>query len=226
MPPGILRDKSILTGHHLDPGNKDSLTTAIKHLIVEVGELDSSLKRDVARFKGFLTQNRDSVRRPYARTNAEYQRRTVFCATVNDDQFLVDQTGNSRFWTIPVESINYAHSIDMQQLFSQLYVELQQGAEWWLTPDEDRQLETLNQSHRAVNAIEERVLLAMNPDLQENQWRYKKPIEVLMAIGIHNPSNRQCKDCADVLRREYGPKRKYQGNYMYRIPLDLSRIPN
>ena len=226
MPPGLLRDRSILTGHHLDPGNKDSLTTAIKYLIVEVGELDSSFTRDVARLKGFLTQDRDSIRRPYDRTNAEYQRRTVFCATVNDPQFLVDKTGNSRFWTIPVESINYEHEIDTQQLFAQLYVELQQGAKWWLTVDEDRQLEELNQTHRAVNAIEERIQLVMNPDLPDDSWVHKKPIEVLMAIGIRSPSNRQCKDCADVLKREYGPARKSQGALRYRIPLDLSRVPN
>jgi hypothetical protein len=225
MPPGLLRDRSILTGHHLDPGNKDSLTTAIKNLIVEIGELDSSFKRDIARLKGFLTQDRDSVRRPYARTNAEYQRRTVFCATVNDDRFLVDHTGNSRFLTIPVESINYEHGIDTQQLYAQLYVELQKGAKWWLTTEEDAQLEELNQTHRAVNAIEERIQLVMNPDLPDNRWVHKKPIEVLMAIGIRSPTNTQCKDCADVLKREYGPARKSQGALRYRIPLDLSRVP-
>jgi putative DNA primase/helicase len=225
MPLGLLRDRSILTGHHLDPGNKDSLITAIKHLIVEIGELEGSFNRDIARLKGFLTQDRDSVRRPYARTNAEYQRRTVFCATVNDNHFLTDHTGSSRFWTLPVQSINYDHEINQQQLYAQSYVELQQGASWWLKPEEDAQLEELNQTHRAVNAIEERVQLVMNPGLPDNRWVHKKPIEVLMAIGIRSPTNRQCKDCADVLKREYGPARKSQGALRYRIPLDLTRIP-
>ena len=144
---------------------------------------------------------------------------------MNDDRFLVDHTGNSRFWTIPVESINYEHGIDMQQVYAQLYIQIQQDAKWWLTADEDRQLEDLNKTPRAVNAIKERIQLVMNPGLPDDRWGHKKPIEVLMAIGIRSPTNRQCKDCADVLRREYGPARKYQGDYKYRIPLDLSRVP-
>jgi predicted P-loop ATPase len=63
----MLRDSLIKVDHHLDAGNKDSLLGAIDHLIVEIGELDSSFKRDVARLKGFLTSDRDKVRRPYDR---------------------------------------------------------------------------------------------------------------------------------------------------------------
>ena len=118
VPDPLLKDSVILTGHHLDPANKDSLTTAIKHWLVEMGELDSSFRKDVARLKGFLTSDKDKVRRPYARTNSEYQRRTVFCASVNEETFLVDPTGNSRFWTLPVIEINHLHGIDMQQVFA------------------------------------------------------------------------------------------------------------
>jgi hypothetical protein len=88
----ILRDAVIKLDHHLDAGNKDSLITAVCHWIVEIGELDSSFKKDVARLKGFITGDRDKVRRPYAKADSEYQRRTVFCATVNDQSFLVDDS--------------------------------------------------------------------------------------------------------------------------------------
>jgi putative DNA primase/helicase len=225
MPKGPLRDRSILTGHHLDPSNKDSQTTAIKYWIVEVGELDSSLKKDVARLKGFMTQDKDTVRRPYARTNSEYQRRTVFCASVNEENFLIDNTGNSRFWTIPVVEIDYNHDIDMQQAFAQLYVMFKQGAKWWLSSDEDRQLNELNQSHRAVSAIEERISAVLNFDISQDQWIYKSPIQLLLQIGIRNPTNPQCKECAAFLKRTFGEPKKVNGNYSYKIPLDRSRIP-
>lgn len=102
----MLRDDVLLLGHHLDASNKDSLVTAVSHWIVEIGELDSSFRKDVARLKGFITGDKDKVRRPYAKADSEYQRRTVFCATVNEENFLVDQTGNTRWWTIPVVEIN------------------------------------------------------------------------------------------------------------------------
>ena len=75
---------------------------------------------DMARLKGVLTRDFDKVRRPYARAESEYQRRTVFFASVNKPNFLVDMTGNTRWWTIPVSKINYEHGIDMQQVFAQL----------------------------------------------------------------------------------------------------------
>ena len=226
MPEGLLRDRSILTGHHLDPSNKDSQTTAIKHWIVEIGELDSSFKKDVARLKGFVTLNKDSVRRPYARTDSEYQRRTVFCASVNEENFLIDQTGNSRFWTIPLVKIDYKHDIDMQQVFVQLYDELHGGATWWLTPDEDIQLNELNQAHKSVSAIEERILSILDPDMAPEKWKPKSATEVLQIAGIRSPSNPQARECGGVLRGLYGNPKKYNGIMKWKVPLgqDLVRI--
>src|SRR6185369_10901281 len=126
----MLRERILKLDHHLDASNKDTLITAVTHWIVEIGELDSSLKKDVARLKGFITSDRDKIRRPYARSDSEYQRRTVFCASVNDHAFLVDATGNTRFWTIPVTSINYVHEIDMQQLWVQVAMLFQNGEPW------------------------------------------------------------------------------------------------
>ena len=60
----ILRDAVIKLDHHLDTGNKDSQITAICHWIVEIGELDSSFRKDIARLKGFITSDRDKVRKP------------------------------------------------------------------------------------------------------------------------------------------------------------------
>jgi predicted P-loop ATPase len=98
------------------------------------------------------------VRRPYARSDSEYQRCTVFCATVNEVNFLIDKTGNSRFWVIPVTKINSDHCIDMQQVFAQLKNKLDSGAKWWLTPVGDRRLEELNRAHRSASVLEEKLL--------------------------------------------------------------------
>ena len=74
----------------------------------------------------------------------------MFAATVNDDRFLVDATGNSRWWTIAVRLIRYDHDIDLQQLYAQLAAELEGGEQWWLTPKEERQLAEYNLSATAA----------------------------------------------------------------------------
>ena len=99
--------------------------------------MDSSFRKDVAALKGFLTLNVDKIRRHYGRVESEYPRRTVFAATVNDRHFLVDNTGNSRFWVLPLVQIDHQHNIDMQQVFAQLEVLLDAGQIWWLTDEEE-----------------------------------------------------------------------------------------
>lgn len=225
IPASLLRDSVILTGHHLDPSNKDSMTTAIKHWLVEMGELDSSFRKDIARLKGFLTSDKDKVRRPYARTNSEYQRRTVFCASVNEETFLVDPTGNSRFWTLPATEINYQHDIDMQQVFAQLAVDLDRGTKWWLTPEEDAELEVQNDAHRAVSALEELSLPALDFDMSKELWRYVSATEFLQSIGFDRPTNPQCRECGRVLRDRFGPPVKYQGIMKWKVPLKSSYTP-
>lgn len=220
VPDTLLRENTIKLDHHLDAGNKDSLLTAISHWIVEIGELDSSFKKDIARLKGFLTGDRDKVRRPYGRADSEYPRRTVFCATVNDQAFLVDSTGNSRWWTIPVTKISYTHGIDMQQVFAQVAVDFYRGEPWWLSPSEEGCLESYNKSHRAISAIHERVLDAVDLErAQDPHLPAMTPTELLRKIGVKSPTNAQSKECAAILRELFGESKRIKGQNKWRIPL-------
>jgi hypothetical protein len=215
----VLRDAVVKLDHHLDAGNKDSLITAVCHWLVEIGELDSGLKKDVARLKGFITGDRDKVRRPYARADSEYQRRTVFCATVNDQSFLVDDTGNSRWWTIPVISIDYDHGIDMQQVFAQLAVDFHKNEPWWLTPEEEQWLELQNMDHRRISVVRERVMAAIDLDIALDKRPAMTPTEVLTSVGFDRPTNTQAKECAGVLREQFGDSKRINGSNKWRVPL-------
>lgn len=222
-----LRENVILLDHHLDAGNKDSIITAVSHWIVEIGELDSSFKKDISRLKGFLTKDYDKIRRPYSKANSEYPRRTVFCATVNDHNFLVDSTGNTRWWTIPVIDVNYKHNIDMQQVFAQLVVDFNNDMQWWLTPDEEKLLEEHNADHRETSMIREKILEFVDLDrMSVPNQPAMKAIDVLVAIGIDRPSNSQCKECAAILRELLGDPKRIRGENKWRIPKREKELPD
>lgn len=227
VPNEMLRAEVIKLDHHLDASNKDSLLSAICHWICEIGELDGSLKKDIARLKGFITDGFDKVRRPYGRLDSEYPRRTVFCATVNDSNFLVDPTGNTRWWTIPVTKIIYQHDIDMQQVFAQFAVDLWNGEQWWLTTDEEQNLELHNKDHRTVSALNERILDAVDLEKAQNtNLPAMTPTEVLRAIGIERATNLQCKECGAILRELFGESKRIHGRDKWRVPLKhLTRSP-
>ena len=220
----VLRDMVIKVDHHLDPHNKDSILGAITHWIVEIGELDSSFRKsDVSRLKGVLTSDSDKVRRPYARTESEYQRRTVFCATVNEENFLVDHTGNTRWWTLPLVSIDYQHGIDMQQVFAQLAQDVAQDAQWWLTGDEEALLERHNSDHRSVSLMRERLTRLLDPSLIGLPGNpYLGSIELLAKLGYDRPANGDTKELTAILREVLGPSKKVNGTQKWRVPLPAS----
>ena len=219
----MLAESAIKINHHMDAGSKDSLIAAVSHWIVEIGELDSSFKKDVARLKGFLTADRDKVRKPYARAESDFQRRTVFAATVNDEGFLVDTTGNSRWWVIPVEGINYNHGIDMQQLWAQVAVEYTNGEQWWLTRDEELQLGTLNKNHQSANALRELIYAGIDHNrIGDEGLPNLATTDVLRAIGYRLPTNPQCKEAKAILQELLGPPKRSQGRTVWRVPMKIN----
>lgn len=219
VPDALLRDEVVRLGHHLDARSKDDVITAVSHWIVEIGELDSSFRKDVAALKGFLTNDRDKVRRPYGRADSEYPRRTVFAATVNDSTFLVDTTGNTRFWTLPVIRVNYEHGIDMQQVFAQLLVDFRRGEQWWLTAHEEAGINHFNLDHRAVSAVRERVEGVVDVERRGVPGlRAVSATELLVRLGYKTPTNAQCKECHTVLRELLGEPKKINGTMRWRIP--------
>lgn len=221
VPDVDLRQELVKGDHHLDPGNKDSIITATTHWIVEIGELDSSFKKDIARLKGFLTADRDKVRRPYGRADMNYQRRTVFCATVNESTFLVDTTGNTRFWTLPARSINYEHGIDMQQLFAQVEVDYANGEPWWLSPAEDALLEEHNQAHQSISVIRELVVSAIEFGRQSTfRARSMTASDVLRRLGNQRPTNAEARECGTVLRELLGEPTMSKGSSKWRVAIN------
>lgn len=167
-----------------------------------------------------LTRDYDKVRIPYAVHPSEYPRRTAFAATVNQSQFLVDDTGNSRFWSIPVTSINFEHGIDMQQLFAQLAVDFQAGAQWWLDAEEEALLDEQNKLHRTTSAIADRLMSLIDMDrVGEPGLPTRTPTELLIELGYVNPTNPQMKECAAFLREHCGESKRIQGQNKWRVAL-------
>jgi len=216
-----LSSKLIKLDVHMDAGNKDSILLAVRHWIVEIGELDSSFRKDIARLKGFLTNDRDKIRLPYDRKESNYQRRTVFCASVNANEFLIDSTGNSRFWTIPCKSINYEHKIDTQQLWAQVYHQFLNNPnfkEWWLSPEQEAELARLNQNHNVVNAIGDLLSSQLDFEADKLMWRKLSASQLLKEVSIDKPSNGQSRECGAFLREHCGNPSKVKGYMTWNVP--------
>ena len=213
---------AVLMGAMVDPAQKDTVTNAISHWIVELGELDATFRKaDIARLKSFITLPTDKLRRPYDRVESEYQRRTVFCASVNDDRYLIDSTGNRRWWTIPVYAIEFMHTVDMQQLWSELLNHYERGEQWWLTGEEEKMLSGLNAEHEAIDPVEELIAGAFDWEMLPGTmgWKEYTSTEVLSLIGFDKPNKAQATHASAVLKKMTGgDPRKTGSRRVFKMP--------
>lgn len=211
----------IKDGATLDPSNKDSVSGVIKYWIVELGELDATFKKsDIEKLKGFITQRVDSFRRPYDTIESDYARRTVFFGSVNPERFLVDETGNLRWWTIPIVNVDADHGIDMQQLWAEVAVLYRNGEKWWLIPEEDAKLNAINKHHEQLDPIEELIQRKFDWTADDRNQKLSAT-EVMQFIGYMTPTKSQVTNCGRILTKLGATqKRTTGGKRLYDLPPD------
>jgi putative DNA primase/helicase len=203
----------------IDPLNKDTVISAVSHWLVELGELDGTLRRaDIARLKGFISQDCDQFRRPYGRAEDKAPRRTVFFASVNPEQFLADDTGNVRWWTVPVAAINYSHDIDMQQLWAEVATWYEARERWWLDGAEEARLERLNGQHQVSDPIGELISLKYGNAPASVPRRPMTASEVLLEIGFDRPTKANLNEAAKTLRALFGEPKRTNTGRQFMVP--------
>ena len=209
-------------GATLDPKDKDSVKKAVSHWIVELGELESTFKKaDINQLKAFITSRSDEMRLPYDRSFTNYQRRTAFFASVNEPEFLMDGSGNRRFWCIKVTDIDPHHGIDMQQMWAEVKATLYQPGvkNWYLTTEEREMLQESNEGFRTQGAVEDLLLQHVDFDALDTEKIAWQLTALLRALGIRNPRNIDFKDASRVLTDHGIEPRKTNGKKVYDVSL-------
>jgi hypothetical protein len=201
---GVLKD-----GLLLRPDDRDSVMKCVSNWLVELGELDATFRKaDIASLKSFLTSDRDVLRRAYARKESTFARRTVFFASVNPKNYLHDETGNRRYWTVEVEKLDCHHTIDMQQCWAQVHAMYEAGESWYLTPEEFQLLSDHNAGFEMVDPVEDLVTAGLRWDDPETLWEWRTATEVLVTLGRKNCSRAETTKAGIILRRLNGDRSK------------------
>jgi Virulence-associated protein E len=120
-------------------GDKDERLKLHRTWIIEWAELENVFKRkDVNQVKQFISTQTDILRPPYGRETQVLNRPSVFCGTTNQREFLADETGNRRFWVIPVtQAVPFGLLKEERDRIWAAAVSLYRaGVKWDLTPEE------------------------------------------------------------------------------------------
>lgn len=215
----------IRTGAMLNTDDAMSVFECIKHVIVELGELGSTFKRSANdRLKAFLTQTHDMLNRKYVADHVSYKRTTVFCGSVNNDTFLTDETGSTRFWVLPVEKANFNHNVDVLQLLRELYEqekisESNSNSNYYsyvLNESEEAIRNTLNATFETVCPLFE--IFNSTFDIDSSERILMNASEILEAMGfpVHSITKSKRNDIVKVLKNL---------NYVQNTKLRKYKIP-
>lgn len=192
-----LRREWFREGASIDNSDKDTKRRCLTAWLVELGEVESTFRSDIEALKAFITQDRDEYRLPYEREDVEEPRRSSLCATCNSDAYLIDTTGNRRWFTVPITRVmpyEEIQAFEAEQLWAEIF-----GAVSKMTPQERGSCFRLSAEERA--ALAERNGAHVKPIKAETEVR--DIIEAGKAQGhtTHEMTVTAWKDLYPVLSR-------------------------
>lgn len=169
------RPALIKSGEKLDPTNKDSVIKLTKYALVELGEIGQTVKAEkIDALKQFFTQNEDEYRAPFDIAVQKHPRRTSFLGTINESDFLIDRTGERRYFVLPLAAIDWQQleRLPPAMLWGEIYAAaVVDGEPWYLNYDEIKQLNQLNQVFACTTSTEEALFALLDFETPKERWK-------------------------------------------------------
>ena len=105
---------------------------------MEIPELEGFRGKAASEIKAFITSRIDHYRESYGRHPKDFPRTCVFAGTTNEREYLIDRTGNRRFWPVLCGDIALeALRDDRDQIWAEALTRFQCKENWWLEDEAD-----------------------------------------------------------------------------------------
>ena len=146
-------DENFSDGLPHDLAHKDAKDHTRGKWIIELPELTQFKRNEIETLKAFITRREEVFRPAYGRHEIRAPRQCVFAGTTNDSEYLVDTTGNRRFWGVAIGEIDLdGLRRDRNQLWAEATHLYRAGERWHL-----------DASTEQVAASEARLRMATDP---------------------------------------------------------------
>ena len=212
----------LIDSESINCADKDDIKRVTGRWLCELAEIESTIKKSsIEDLKAFITKSVDCYRVPFGRTDQEYPRMTSFYGSVNSPEFLMDQTGNRRFWCVSATAINHDHKMDMQQIWSEVKKLFDDGANYRLTEEEQNIVNEENEVFTILDPLEQAILNAFDWGCPYRNYPMTAA-EVLAKLGItiaHHKINGFTKKIGSILRKLLKTKpRKSHNKLIFDMP--------
>jgi len=190
---------------NLDPENKDDLFATTSNFIYNMDDYFASITiKKINEFKGFLTKNTVKARKAYGRYSEELPKICSFIASSNEGQFLYDTTGNRRFLPFEVSDIDIEamKRIDMNQVYGQAYHLFKSGFQYWLSPEDQKELQVYNEQFE-VQSLEYELVTTYFEVPEENSGHvvFLKNTQVLQKLRSHTSEKISNRKLGEALKK-------------------------
>lgn len=159
----------------IDFGNDQKISQSLAGmLIIELAELSSLKKSSIEAVKKTLTATKDTYVPKYQTILESHPRTCVFAGSTNDIEFLVDYTGNRRFWCVEVGEIKQSLLETIKNsLWAEAYRAYEMGEQWTLTNEERIMLEKANDIFLSADPLLDKLLDELKLSIYEDKTEWK-----------------------------------------------------
>lgn len=209
----INEDWVFLSEQKFTGGDRDNIQTITTNQLVELSEFARSNKL-VDALKGFITSPADKLVLKYDKHPVKYKRKTVYYATINDDEFLIDNE-NRRFWVIDLISINLNHNVDFEQLWAEMYhIYHNEGIQnYWLNQEEQARIEKSNQNYKFKGDLETSIEKAFDFMDKTRLWLTSVEVAEYLNKDISQSKITRCLNKMEIEQRSINNKDIPRGKY-------------
>ncbi|MCB9221541.1 MAG: VapE family protein [Candidatus Kapaibacterium sp.] len=183
--------------------NKDGSQSLTDSFLAIDDELDGMKRNNLEKLKKRITQSKFKFRPPYGSKSIMRTRRASFIGATNADDFLVDSTGNRRFFCIPViknknaklhtENMKKLREFDTDLLWSVGKYYAQKPEDLFYTPEEIKFInDNFNKVFEEENVYDQLIksfLLNSNETNDKENWNFMTPFKILNKIDSINGTN-------------------------------------
>ena len=147
--------------------------------LINMDEFDQYTERMMTMLKNLMQMKKVNYRKCFKAYFSDLPRIASFIGTSNEKSLLTDETGSRRFLCIEVEKPIDCSPIDYPQLYAQLKFELESGKRYWLSKEEEEEIQLHNRAFYRHSPEEEAFfkVFALPKD--------GEPCTELMSVDIH-----------------------------------------
>ena len=123
--------------------------------LINMDEFNMYTERMMTILKNLMQMKKVNYRKSFKPYSSDLPRIASFIGTSNEKSLLTDETGSRRFLCMEVEKPIDCSPIDYPQLYAQLKWELESGKRYWLSKEEEREIQEHNQDFYKQSTEEE-----------------------------------------------------------------------